>query len=354
MTCVACMIYNVCLFAERYHTVLVCQETGPFTPQPGGKLQKQPPVQETQQFAQTPHSVEDQLQQDSAVIDRSSTEGEACHRDQPQAVSCNTLQSSRHPARMGVKQLREQLENIQEESLSQEDDKHDSGSLKRSASTVSHDSIRSSGYFSNPRFSDLRISQVSIGESISENDLEEQDGAVLGSIKQTRGDGLKDEGVVMKIDHTSEFLESCESTGAEPSSSKTSSSSRSQAPSKSEEVAASKTQDGLLEPVSRPRLFQVSYSPSHKIRQQKQNDNDLSPEHSQIRRRSRSLPTTSRIEHLRNAALQLPPPGINLQYSMSNSSSTSLDSETTYGSPSEQSSMTGSQLSIASTISGKC
>lgn len=333
----------------------MCQETAPgpgFSLQQeataqGGKQQKQAPVQETQQFSQMPHLAKDELDRDSAGKDRSSTGGEAHREAQPQAASsCNT---SRHMVRMGVKQLRE-LENIFEESLSQEDDKHDSGSLKRSASTVSHDSIRSSGYFSNPRFSDLRISQVSIGESIAENDLEEPDGTLLGSIKQAQGDNAEDEGVVMKIDHTSEFLESCETTGAEMSSSNALSPSHSQTPNKNKEVPALKDQDGLLEPVSRPRLFQVSYSPSHKIRQLKQTNGDLSPEHIEIRRRSRSLPTTSRFELLRNDAL---PPSIHLYYPPSNSSSMSLDSDTTYGSPSEQSSMTGSQLSIASTISGK-
>jgi hypothetical protein len=252
-----------------------------------------------------------------------------------------------------------ELENILEESLSQEDDKHDStGSLKRSPSTVSHDSLRSSGYFSNPRNSDLRISQVSICESIAEREAEEErdgNGTSLGSIKQARGDSTaEDEGVVMKIDHTNEFLESYESTETELSGSNVPRSpSHSQAPGKKEdEVAAtSNDRDDRLEPVARPRLFQVSYSPSHKMRQLKQNDGDFSPEHTEIRRRSSSLPTNSRIEHLRNIALQLPPPSSGLQYPPSHSSSTSLDSDTTYGSPSEQSSMTGSQLSIISVIS---
>ena len=335
----------------------MCQETAPG---PGFSLRqesaqggKQAPVQETQLFSQMPHFAKDELHCDCATgKDRSSIGGEPHREAQPQALSHSTLQSSQHiMVRMGVKQ-RGELENILEESLSQEDDKHvhDSGSLKRSASTVSHDSIRSSGYFSNPRLSDLRISQVSIGESIAENDLEEADGNVLGSIKQAQRDNTQDEGVVMKIDHTSEFLESCETSGAEMSSSNTLSPSHSQSPCKNEEVAASEDQDGLLEPVSRPRLFQLSCSSGHKIRQLKQTDSDLSPEHSEIRRRSRSLPTTSRIELLRNDALA---PSIHLHYPPSNSSSTSLDSDTTYGSPSEQSSMTGSQLSIASTISGK-
>ena len=333
----------------------MCQETAPcpdFSLQQeaaqGGKRQKQAPVQETQQCSQMPRFAKDELHRDCAGEDRSSTGGEAQREAQPQATSSRN--TSRHMVRMGVKQCGE-LENILEENLSQEDEKHDSGSLKRSASTVSHDSIRSSGYFSNPRFSDLRISQVSIGESIAENDLEEPDGAaLLGSIKQAQRDNTEDEGVVMKIDHTNEFLESCVTTGAEMSSSNALSPSHSQTPNKNEEVPASKDQDGLLEPVSRPRLFQVSYSPSHKIRQLKQTDSDLSPEHIEIRRRSRSLPTTSRIELLCNDAL---PPSIHLHYPLSNSSSTSFDSDTTFGSPSEQGSMTGSQLSIASTISGK-
>ena len=363
----------------------MCQETAPATvggssPQqesPGaGKLQKQaPPVQETQQFCQTLQlPAKDEVHRDSGAgdrEDRSSTEGEVCcNREvQPRAPSASNTpqQSSRQNlitvARKGVKQCGE-LENILEESLSQEDDKNDSaGSLKRSASTVSHDSMRSSGYYSNPRLSDLRISQVSICESIAERDPDESDGtgAMLGSIKQACGDGTaEDEGVVMKIDHTSEFLESCESTEAELSGSNVGPQSPShslQASCKKEEevAAALNNQDDLLGPVSRPRLFQMSYSPSHKIKQLKQTDGDLSPEHTEIRRRSHSLPTTtSNTEHLRNAALQLIPPISSLQYpAPSHSSSTSLDSDTTYGSASEQSSMTGSQLSISSSISGK-
>ena len=337
----------------------MCQETAPvdgsFSPQQeaaaGGK---QPPVQETQQFSQMPHNfVKDDLHRDCAGDheDRSSTDGEVRREAQPQALSASTLQlPPRQMARKGVKQCGE-LENILEESLSQEDNKHDSGSLKRSASTVSHDSIRSSGYFSNPRYSELRISQVSISDSTAENGPEESDGTLLGSIKQACGDGTEDEGVVMKLDHTNEFLESCESTGAELSSSNAPwSPSHSQAPCKNEEMAASTNEDDqLLEPVSRPRLFQITHSPSHKKGQLKSSDDDLVPEHYVTRRRSHSLPTTSRIEHLCSAALQLPSPSSSLQYPPSHSSSMSLDSDTT----SEQSSMTGSQLSITSTISGK-
>ena len=362
-------------FAEKYPAVTVCQETAPATaggssPQqesPGAeKLREQtPPVQETQQFYRMPHLAKDEVHHDCAGDreDRSLTEGEVC-RDrevQPRALSASTTpqQSSRHNqimARKGVKQCGE-LENILEESLSQEDEKNDSaGSLKRS------NSIRSSGYFSNPRLSDLRISQVSICESIAERDPEESDGTgtLLGPIKQAHGDSTaEDEGVVMKIDHTSEFLESCESTKAELCSSnapRSPSHSLQASCKKEEEVAAAlNNHDDLLEPVPRPRLFQMSYSPSHKIRQLKLTDGDLSPEHTEIRRRSSSLPTTtSRTEHLRNIALQLPPPTSTLRYpAPSHSSSTSLDSDTTYGSTSEQSSMTGSQLSISSTISGK-
>ena len=373
-------------FAERHPAATVCQETAPATggssPQqesPGaGKLQKQaPPVQETQQFCQMPQlPAEDEVpvHRDCAgdCEDKSSTEGEVCcdREVQPRAPSASNTpqQSSRQNlitvTRKGVKQCGE-LENILEESLSQEDDKNDStGSLKRSASTVSHDSLRSSGYYSNPRLSDLRISQVSICESIAERDPEESDGTgtMLGPIKQARDDGTaEDEGVVMKIDHTSEFLESCESTEAELSGSNVGPRSPShslQAPCKKEEevAAALNNQDDLLGPVPRPRLFQVSYSPSHKIRQLKQTDGDLSPQHTEIRGRSSSLPTTtSSTEHLRNAVLQLiPGPISSLQYpAPSHSSSTSLDSDTTYGSASEQSSMTGSQLSISSSISGK-
>ena len=372
-------------FAERHPAATVCQETAPATggssPQqesPGaGKLQKQaPPVQETQQFCQTLQlPAEDEVHRDSAGDreDRSSTEGDVCcdREVQPRALSASNTpqQSSRQNlitvARKGVKQCGE-LENILEENLSQEDDKNDSsGSLKRSASTVSHDSLRSSGYYSNPRLSDLRISQVSICESIAERNPEESDGTgtMLGSIKQVRGDGTaEDEGVVMKIDHTSEFLESCESTEAELSGSNVGPRSPShslQAPCKKEEevAAALNNQDDLLGPVSRPRLFQVNYSPSHKIKQLKQTDGDLSPQHTEIRGRSSSLPTptSSSTEHLRNAVLQLiPGPISSLRYpAPSHSSSTSLDSDTTYGSASEQSSMTGSQLSISSSISGK-
>ena len=342
--------------AENYSTSTVCQETIPFVSQQeaaasnlshSGELpvKRRIPVQETEQFAQMQHA-EDEVNRDCTVKDMSSTEGEI--RREPQPVARNTLPPSRHTTGKGTRQR--ELENIPEESLSQEEDRPDSGSLKRTSSTASEASFRSSGYYSNPRASDLRLSQLSLQfESVPETENEEQDSTSLSSIKQARNTE-EDEGVVMNIDHTNEFLDSHEGTEAESSSTAPS---PSRSSSKSVEEAAAEADmedqgDSLL-PVSRLRCFQVSRTPSHK-KKQPWNNNDLLAEDSEMRRRSRSLPSTSRIDYLRNAPLSTL--SSSPRSPLSNSSSTSLDSETTIESQSEQSSMTGSQLSIASATSG--
>ena len=357
--CMPLLVIIYILFTDSYPAATVCQETAsPQQEAAGGRLQKQAPIQETQQLVQMPDLAEDKLHRDSAGEDRSSTGGEAQREDQPQAVSCrNTLHSSRYSmTRKSLKQRRELLENIQEEiSPSQDDEKCNSGtgSLKRTASTastVSHDSLRSSGYYSNPRTSILRLSTA---ESFAENDDDqEEDGALLGPVKQTHRDGMKDEGVVMNIHHMSDFRdESCESSGTESSSPPSS-------PSKIDEMAelAAEEQDDL-QPILRERCNQMSCTPSHKRRLPKQNNilhsDHLSPEHSEMRRRSSSLPTTTRTSYVQAQKAAVCMPGIGPQSPLSHSSSTSLDSETTFGSPSEQSSMNGSQLSLASASSGK-
>ena len=340
-------IYQVSLLAESRPAATVCQETTPFSPQQEaarGKLQKQPPVQESMQ--QTLYIAEDQLQRDSADIDRSSTEGEAHRQSQPQAASShNTPQSTRY--RKSFKQYGELLENILEEtSLSQDDEKHNLGTesqtLKRTSSTASEASFRSSGYYSNPRASVLRLSQVSTGESIAENDddYQEEDVGLLEPIKQTHRDSTEDEGISTGIHHTSEFrVESGDSSGTESSSSASSPSRGDIAPVLN--FVAEEHDD--LPPVRRLRSNQMS-TPSHMRRLPKRIDmySDLSPEHSDMRRRSSSLPTTSRTSYVQAQNASVLMQGIDPQSPPSHSSSTSLDSDTTYG----------SQQSIASTTSG--
>jgi hypothetical protein len=210
-------------------------------------------------------------------------------------------------------------------------------SLKRTASTastVSHDSSRSSGYYSNPRTSYLRLSTA---DSFAENDDYDH--------------GEEDEGVVTGVHHSSNFrAESPESSGTDSSSPPSS-------PSKSDEttkVLAAEEQDDL-QPILRGRCNQMA-----KRRQlPKQSDalyDEFLPEDGEMRRRSSSLPTTTRascVKAAQNATTMMHMHGVAAPHSQSHSSSTSLDSETTYGSPSEQSSVNGSQLSLASAASGK-
>ena len=363
-------------FVEKYQHpgVAVCQETGGSSPQQesagaGGRQPPPPPVQETQlSSSQTPlrrsSAAQDELDRDCAnKEDMSLTGGEAQREAQPQALpNHSTLQSSRYSAtRKSLKQRRERrdpLEKIQEETspLLDHGDKCSPGEgiLKRTpstASTISHDSSRSSGYYSNPdpRTSYLRLSTA---DSIAENDYydqEAEDGA--SKLKQTCRDSMEDEGVV--TDHSSKLrAESPESSGTESSSPPSS-------PSKSDgttTLAAAEEHDNL-QPILRRRCNQMT--PTHKRRQlPKQTDvlyDDFLPEDGEMRRRSSSLPTTTRtrcVKAQQNATMHMH--SITGQHSQSHSSSTSLDSETTYGSPSEQSSMDGSQLSIASAASGEC
>ena len=340
----------------------MCQETGGSSPQQesaGAGGRQPPPVQETQPSSQTPlqrsSAAQDELDRDCADReDMSLTGGEAQREAQPQALpNHSTLQSSRY--RKSLKQRREHpLEKIQEEMNPLLDgDKCSSGEagiLKRTpstASTISHDSSRSSGYYSNPdpRTSYLRLSTA---DSIAENDYydeEAEDGA--SKLKQTRRDSMEDEGMV--TDHSTRLrAESPESSGTESSSPPSS-------PSKSDGttiLAAAEEQDDL-QPMLRERC-------SNQIRKRKQLPkqtdifDDFSSENGEMRRRSSSLPTTTRascVKAQHNAAMYIH--GVIGPHSQSHSSSTSLDSETTYGSPSEQSSVDGSQLSIASAASGE-
>ena len=356
-------------FAERYPATTVCQETssvtGGFSPQEESAAQrggKQPPVQETQRFTQAQLQLRDftpdELHCDYADKDRSSTEGEGQRETHPQAVSPvsrNTLQSSRYGnmSRKSLSKSRERpLENILEEtSLSQDDIRHgfrSENNLKRTDSTASHDSLRSSGYFSNPRTSVLRLSTADSFAEIND----EEDSTSIGPVKQTHADNL-DEGVVMNFHLTSDFR------ADSPESSGTDSSSPPSSPSKSDQTAATvllaaeEEQVDDLHPIPRRRCNQMT--PTHKRRQLPKHDDvlfsDLSPEHGEMRRRSSSLPTTTRTSYVQaqKAGVLMP----DITGPQSHSSSTSLDSETTYGSPSEQSSMNGSQLSLASATSGK-
>ena len=339
-------------FAERYPATTVCQETssvtGGFSPQEESAAQgggKQPPVQETQRFTQTQLQLRnftpDELHRDCADKDRSSTEGEGQREVQPQAISPlshNILQSASRYGSMtrksSSKSRERPLENILEEtSLSQDENRYElmTGSLKRTDSTVSttsHDSFRSSGYYSNPRASVLRLSQVSNGESIAENE-----------------DSVEDEGVVMGTHQMNEsrVVNGYESSGTESSSPASS-------PSRSADEAPALADQDDLPPVPRERCNQMSSTPNHKRWQTKRNC-DLSPEHSEMRGRSSSLP--NRASYLQAQSVAVAMPSIGLQSPLSHSSSTSLDSETTYGSQSEKSSINGSLQSIASTASGK-
>ncbi len=370
------------LFVESCPATTVCQETAPgaggLSPQQESAVtvgRQHPPVQETvQQSAQTPlRSAQDELDEsdrDCTDKDRSSTEGEAQREVQPQALpNHSTVQSSRYNVtRKSLKQRggERPLENIQEETspLLDGDMKRSTGkegSLKRTASTastVSQYSSRSSGYYSNPRTSILRLSTA---DSFTENEdcdlQEEEDGASkFGSLKQTHRDSVEDEGVVTDVHHSSNFrAESPESSGSDSSSPPSS-------PSKSDQTTkmlAAEEEQHDLQPVLRERCHQMTGTPIRKRRQlPKQSDalyDDFLPEDGEMRRRSSSLPTTTRARCViaQNAPTMMHMHGVASPHSQSHSSSTSLESETTYGSPSEQSSVNGSQLSLASAASGK-
>lgn len=266
-----------------------------------------PPVQETKRFSQTP--IEE---------DKSSTQGALCREAQPVAENGSSPCSR---STDGKAARTEYMEKIPEEIALQEDEKQNL--LKRTSSTASE--ARSSGYFSNPRSSNPRISQLSIPESVTE--YEERDNLSLASIRQSNCD--EDEGLMMDISHTEDFVSSLEKKGDSNST---------ETPSPSDEISSS------AESAFRPRCYQMSATPNHKKLANKVFTNtttDLPPEN---RCRSKSLPSNSR--HLHNNALHSIAP-------LFNSSSTSLDSETTAGSPSEVSSTSGSQLSLASSNSGE-
>lgn len=243
-------------------------------------------------------------------VDKSSTY-EAMREPQPQAVN---HQSLRFPG----KHVQEYMEKIPEEnSGSRNREKYDS--LKRTLSTASE--ARSSGYYSNPRGSELRFSQLSITESNAEQ--ADKGRTLLTSIKQTNCE--EDEGLMMEIDQTHEFVNSLgEQNGT------------------METNSFAPNDNGGEESEFRPRCYQLStVSPSGLRNPLKVIGGELQPGN---RIRSKSLPNSSR--HLHNVALHstIAPP-----FPSSNSSCTSLDSETT----SEASSIAGSQLSIASASSGK-
>ena len=253
--------------------------------------------------------------------DRSSTEGLA--REVQPVAENGDLQCSRHA---GIsKTTREYMEKIPEESLSQEEEKHDHDPLKRTSSTASE--ARSSGYFSDQRSSNPRLSQLSIPESVAEGD--EKDRVSRCSIRQSNIED--DEGLMMDIRHTDDFIDTLDTSTAVQSYS----------PGHNHGNDCS-----LAESAFRPRCYQVS--PSHTKKPNKVSSGDLQPE---SRVRSHSLPSSSR--HLHAAALHSTV-SFSPQMSSSNSTSrTSLDSNTTSGSSNEGSSMTGSQLSLASANSGE-
>ena len=185
----------------------------------GAAGRQHPPVQTfgSQTPMQQSSAAQDELDHGRAnkeVFSRSSTGGEVRCEAQPQSLpSHSTLQLFRYNAtRKSLKQCRERrdpLEKIQEETspLLDHGDKCSSGgagSLRQTpsiASTISHISSRSSGYYSNPCISYLRLSTA---DSIAENDYyyqEAEDGA--SKLKQTHRDSVEDEGVV--TDHSSKL-----------------------------------------------------------------------------------------------------------------------------------------------------
>ena len=353
-------LYRFLYFAERYQCPgeTVRQETAPATggvsPQQestgaGAGRRQHPPAQETQlSSSQTPlwrsSAAQDELDRDCAdKEDMSLTGGEARREAQPQALpNHSTLQSSRYNAIR--KSFRHKCSIGEVGNLKQ---------MPSTISTISHRSSLSSGYYSYShtsyrcsfaaRTSYLRLSTA---DSIAENDNydqeEEYDVSKLGPMKQTRRDSVEDEGVV--IYHLSKLrAESLESSGTESSSPLSS-------PSKSDgttSLAAAKEQDDL-----QPMLRERCGNQIHKRKQLPKQTDIFAHEIGEMRRRSSSLPTTTRascVKAQQNAAMNMH--SATGPHSQSHSSSTSLDSETTYGS--EQSSMDGSQLCIASAASGE-
>ena len=195
----------------------------------------------------------------------------------------------------------------------------------------SHSTLQSSRYSVTRTRKSLNLKQTSGGSSPQLRSH---------SQKQTRRDSVEDEGVV--TDHSSKLR------AESPESSRTESSSPPSSPSKSDgttTLAAAEEQDDL-QPMLRGRCKQLP--------KQTNIFDDFLPEDGEMRRRSSSLPTTTRarcVNAQQNATMHMQ--GITGPHSQSHSSSTSLDSETSYGSPSERSSVDGSQLSIASAASGE-
>lgn len=295
----------------------VCQTAAGFPQEQMFQTHTVSPVQEMKTF--TP-SLSDGDKDFCGYKDKSSIH-EGMHEPQPQAVN---LQSLRFPS----KHPQEYMEKIPEENLMSHNEER-CDYLKRSSSTASE--ARSSGYFSNPRGSELRFSQLSITESSDEQ--AEKGRTLLTSIKQTNCE--VDEGLMLEIDQTHEFVNSLEKDENEVTQNET-----------VETNFFTRNDDAGEETEFRPRCYQLTVSPSHARSPLKMNGSELQPEN---RIRSKSLPNSSR--HLHNVALHstISPP-----FPSSNSSCTSLDSETTNGSPSEASSFAGSQLSLASANSGKC
>ena len=292
----------------------------PFTNQ-----SKHLPIEETQYFTRDLDAGVDQLDHD--CVDRSATQGPMLEA-QPVAT-LNSPQCLRRVGKNSRLRDGEYLEKIPEEGMSQGEEKHDT--LKRTSSTASE--ARSSGYFSNPRSSNPRLSQLSIPESVVETD--EQDTASLRSIQQRNCD--EDEGLAIDISCTDDFIDNLGSGGVESEYS----SLGSVEPSPAEPTANGVREDSVF-PYPRPRCYQMTSASS---RAKHSKDNELAPTQNEFRGRSKSLPNSSR--HLHSTALH------STTCPSSSSSSTSLDSETTNGSPSEVSSRAGSQLSIASANSGE-
>ena len=205
------------------------------------------------------------------------------------------------------------LENIPEEiAASLDQDGH--ASLKRTPSTASE--ARSSGYFSNPRSSEPRFSQLSIPESLIE--VEEKENVPQASIKQISCD--KDEGLILDIDYTDDFTSSLKTSGDFTKCLETSGAER--LPSESDSSTLSS--DSGDSPTRMP-FRDRSYQYFGKRRPSKQNTFDEFDTSEPHRGRSASLPSCSRDMHSRQLH--------STNFASSNSSIDSSTSGSSYGKP---------------------
>ena len=253
------------------------------------------------------------------VSSRSSTAEKVQRKAKLQALpNHSTLQSSRYDViRKSLKQRREcPLEKIQVEisPLLDDGDKCSSGEagiLKRTtstASTISHDSSRSSGYYSNPY------------PRTDYYDQEVEDCA--SKLKQTRRDSVEDEGVV--TDHSTRLqAESPESGGTESSSPPSS-----ESPSKRDGttvLAAAEEQDDLQPMLRHERCS----NQIHKRRQLPELTDTFAPEIDEMRRkRSSSLPATAHARCVKAQQNAMYMHGVNRPRSEAQSYSSSIASVT--------------------------